>query len=126
MPGKYGFKGLDAESCFDNPEFESMYFPILDTMDVPEGIMGKTEAMVNELLHKHHISDARRTELYLNALVKADPAKRKMGIDVKISDYESLEDHMAEKKFIIWHGYPLYGEFKDYFMAQVEKGLFGE
>ena len=49
-----------------------------------------------------------------------------MGICVKISDYDSLEDHIAEKKLIIWRGSPLYGEFKSYFMAQVEKRLFGE
>ena len=106
MLGRYGFKGMDAESCFDDPEFGNMYFPILDTMETPKGIMDKTEEMVNELLHKHHIPNARRMELYLNALVKVDPAKNKM--------------------LIIWRGSPLYGEFKSYFMAQVEKGLFGE
>lgn len=126
MLSKYGFKGMDAESCFDDPEFGSMYFPVMDAMATPKGIMDKTEEIVNELLHMHHIPIARRMELYLNALVKVDPAKSKMGICVKISDYDSLEDHIAEKKLIIWRGSPLYGEFKNYFMAQVEKGLFGE
>lgn len=126
MLSKFGFKGMDAESCFDDPEFESVYFPILDTMETPKGIMDKAEEMVNELLHMHHIPNARKMELYLNALVKVDPVKNKMGICVKISDYDSLEDHIAEKKLIIWRGSPLYGEFKSYFMAQVEKRLFGE
>ena len=82
--------------------------------------------LVNELLHMHHIPNAHKMELYLNALVKVDPVKNKMGICVNISDYDSLEDHIAEKKLIIWRGSPLYGEFKSYFMAQVEKRLFGE
>lgn len=73
----------------------------------------------------YQINSTRRMELYLNALVQVDPAISKMGICVKISDYDSLEDHVAEKKLIIWRGSPLYGEFKSYFMAQVEKGLFG-
>ena len=126
MLNKYGFKGMDAESCFSDPEFGIMYFPVPDSVETPKGIMDKTEEMENELLHMYHISNARRMELYLNALVKVDPAKNKMGIYVGISDYDSLEDHIAEKKLIIWRGSPLYGEFKSYFMAQVEKGLFGE
>jgi len=74
----------------------------------------------------YQINSIRRMGLYLNALVQVDPAKNKMGICVKISDYDSLEDHIAEKRFIIWRGSPLYGEFKSYFMRQVEKELFGD
>ena len=88
--------------------------------------MDKIEEMVNELLHMHHIPIARRMGLYLNALAKVNPAKSKMGICVKISDYDSLEDHIAGKKYVIWRSSPLYGGFKSYFMAQVKKGLFGE
>lgn len=126
MLNKYGFKGQDAESCFDDFDFGSIYFPILDAMETPKGIMNKTEEIIDELLHRYHINSTRRMELYLNALVKVDPAKNKMGICVKICDYDSPEDYIAEKKLIIWRGSPLYGEFKSYFMAQVEKGLFGE
>lgn len=126
MLSKYGFKGQDAESCFDDPEFENMYFPILDSVEAPKGIMDKTEEMIEELLRMYQINSIRRMGLYLNALVQVDPAKNKMGICVKISDYDSLEDHIAEKRFIIWRGSPLYGEFKSYFMRQVEKELFGD
>jgi len=126
MLSKYGFKGQDAESCFDDPEFGNMYFPILDSVEAPKGIMDKTEEMIEELLRMYQINSIRRMGLYLNALVQVDPAKNKMGICVKISDYDSLEDHIAEKRFIIWRGSPLYGEFKSYFMRQVEKELFGD
>jgi len=46
MLSKYGFKGQDAESCFDDPEFGNMYFPILDSVEAPKGIMDKTEEMI--------------------------------------------------------------------------------
>lgn len=129
MLGRYGFRGLDAESCFCDSGSGSLYFPVLDSVETPEGIMAKTEEMVDGLLHMYYFMNGCRMEtgeLYLNAVVKVNPAEKKMGIHVKISDYDSLEDHVAEKKYSIWRGNPLYGQFKSYFMRQLEKELFGE
>lgn len=129
MLSRYGFQGLDAESCFQEPECGNLYFPVLDSAETPEGIIKKTEGMVNEMLHMYRISHGHEMHLsglYLNAVVKVNPAEKKMGIHVKISDYDSLEDHVAEKKYSIWRGNPLYGQFKSYFMRQLEKELFGE
>lgn len=129
MLGKYGFKGLDGESCFCHGGFGSIYFPVLDSGETPEGIMRKTEQMVDELLHIYYIAHGCRMQLsglYLNALVKVNTDDRSMGISVKISDYDLVEDHMVEKNYGIWRGNPLYGEYKSYFMKQLEKELFGD
>lgn len=129
MLGKYGFKGLDGESCFCHGGFGSIYFPVLDSGETPEGIMRKTEQMVDELLHAYpviHGCSMKVSGLYLNAVVQLNPEDRSMGISVKVSDYDLVEDHMAEKNYGIWRGNSLYGEFKSYFMKQLEKELFGD
>lgn len=129
MLSKYKFKGLDAASSFCDFGFGSIYFPILDSGETPKGIMQKTEQIIDELLHVYQIANGCEMEvsgLYLNAFVSVSPQDKRMGINVKISDYDSLQDHVAEMKFSIWQGSPLYGQFKSYFMAQLEKELFGE
>ena len=129
MLSRYGFKGLDGESSFYDYDFGSIFFPVLDSVETPKGIMDKTKQIIDELLHVYHITHGCRMEvsgLYLTALVSVNPQDKRMGISVKISDYDSLEDHVAEKKFSIWRGSPLYGQFKSYFMARLEKELFGD
>ena len=129
MLSKYRFKGLDAVSSFYDYDFGSIYFPILDSGETPIGIMKKTEQIIDELLHVYRITHGCRMEvsgLYMTATVNMNPRDKRMGISVKISDYDSMEDHVAEKKFSIWRGSPLYGQFKSYFMAQLEKELFGD
>ena len=129
MLSKYKFKGLDAASSFCNSGFGSIYFPIMDSEETPKGIMQKTEQIIDELLHVYRITHGCRMDvsgLYLNAFVSVSPRDKRMGINVKISDYDSLQDHVVEKKFSIWQGSPLYGQFKKYFMAQLEKELFGD
>lgn len=129
MLSKYKFKGLDAESSFCDFGFGSIYFPIVDSDETPKGIMQKTEQIIDELLHVYRIANGCEMEvsgLYLNAFVSVSPQDKRMGINVKISDYDSLQDHVAEKKISIWRGSPLYGQFKKYFMAQLEKELFGD
>lgn len=67
--------------------------------------MRKTEQMVDELLHAYPVIYGRSMEvsgLYLNAAVQLNPEDRSMRISVKISGYDSLENHVVDKKFSIW------------------------
>lgn len=105
-----------------------MYFPAIAPSGIPGGIRKRTEENIRLLVRSYESENGCTLDTSKLCLCARLVVCRETGceINIVISGADCLGmDVWIEGSYKIVHGDPLYGQFKSYFMAQVEKGLFG-
>lgn len=124
------FGKIENQSCFEDGTVNTLYFPVMNSVDFPKGIRDKTEAIIENMIYNYEMEN--NCNLDLSALcinARLDVFMDKTGkwsyeISVVISGGNGCDDVWIEEDYTIKPGDHLYKHFRRYFMEQMEKSLF--
>lgn len=130
MISRYGFRKIAGADCFNEGILGTAYFPVSDSADFPSAVRDKAEEVIDGMIEAYEKENSCRLsvpDLCLEARVEVFRSRE----DIPISSIEAVivgecggEEVWIEGEYHIGRGDPLYGQFREYFMKQMEKGLF--
>ncbi len=123
------FGKIEETDSFTDGECSIIYFPVTGSPDFPAGIRKRTEECIRILITAYESENGCSLDISELCLCARLVVCRKTGcgISIVISGTGcSGRDVWIDEYYKIGCGDPLYGQFKSYFMAQLEKELFGE
>ena len=131
MINTYQFGHVDDLNCFEDGTTHIVYFPVIDSPDFPKAIRGKTEEMIDSMIHIYEMENNCKldlSKLCLNARIivfVGNNGNWSYEIAVVISgNIEEFADIWMERSYAISRDDLIYAQFKAYFMEQLEKKLF--
>lgn len=124
------FNNREERNYFEYGITDIIYFPIRNTPDFPTLIMEKVNAMISDMLctyQKEHNCTLDIADLHIDArLENFMNNEYKLINSICITITSNADDEIwMEKECYILQPDPLYVMFKDYFMKQLGKSLFG-
>lgn len=130
MISRYGFRKIAGADCFNEGILGTAYFPVSDSADFPSAVRDKAEEVIDSMVEAYEKGNGcrlRMADLCLEARVEVFRSRE----NIPISSIEAVivgecggEEVWIEGEYRIGRDDPLYGQFREYFMGQMEKGLF--
>ena len=130
MISGYEFGKTEIQDCFEDGTVNTLYSPVMDSVDFPKGIRDKTEAIIENMIYNYETENNCNLDLSAMCInAKLDVFMNKTGkwsyeIAVVISGKSGCDDVWIEEDYSIKPEDHLYEIFRRYFMEQLESNLF--
>lgn len=126
------FSSFQGGNCFTDIYTDMLYFPVENVPDFPEQIRNKVDLIIEKIISKyeqenHCILDM--DSLIINARLECYvvPSEERIEHSINItimSDISYKIDILLSDEYIVLPSDPIYNDFREYFMKQLEKELF--
>lgn len=124
MLNRFKFEKIEEQDCFGHGAINTLYFPVTDSEDFPQGIRQKAEEIIDRIVHTYEL-DISKLCLCARMVVYSDrDGKWVDEISVVMSDCSAFDDTWIEEDYSIGYDDSLYEPFKAYVMKRLEEILF--